>query len=50
MTEDPTIPESETPATELPIVHIPECCREGWESCPHVVNRPTVPAKRNIAV
>jgi len=19
--------------------NIPECCREGWESCPHVVKR-----------
>lgn len=28
---------------------IPECCREGWDSCPHVVKRDTK-AKRNIAL
>lgn len=20
-------------------IQIPECCREGWESCPHVVKK-----------
>lgn len=20
-------------------IRIPDCCREGWENCPHVVNR-----------
>lgn len=29
---------------------IPECCREGWDACPHVVNRVTKPAKRNIGL
>jgi len=29
---------------------IPECCREGWDSCPHVINRPKKPTKRNIGL
>lgn len=32
MTEEPIEISSDT-------MIIPECCREGWESCPHVVNR-----------
>jgi hypothetical protein len=28
---------------------IPECCREGWDSCPHVVKR-TKATKKNIAL
>ena len=23
----------------LPVILIPECCREGWPTCPHVVKR-----------
>jgi hypothetical protein len=29
---------------------IPDCCKEGWENCPHVVNRPKRPQKQNIAL
>ena len=28
---------------------IPECCREGWESCPHVPKREK-PSRGNIAL
>jgi hypothetical protein len=28
---------------------IPECCREGWANCPHVVRREK-PAKKNIGL
>lgn len=28
---------------------IPECCREGWKSCPHVVKRQKI-SKRNIGL
>lgn len=28
---------------------IPECCREGWETCPHVV-KPQKVEKKNIAL
>lgn len=28
---------------------IPECCREDWSSCPHVVRR-TKPSKRNVGL
>lgn len=28
---------------------VPECCREGWPSCPHTVKRPK-PKKRNIGL
>ena len=31
------------------LVFIPECCREGFESCPHVV-KPYKPKKRNIGL
>lgn len=30
-------------------VLIPECCREGWASCPHVVKK-NKPAKRNLGL
>lgn len=35
---------------ELPTFFIPECCREGWEDCPHVVNRPKKPKRANIGL
>lgn len=28
---------------------IPECCREGWDSCPHVLKKQK-PAKRNVGL
>ena len=28
---------------------VPECCREGWDSCPHVV-RKEKPKKTNIGL
>lgn len=28
-------------------VGIPECCREGWESCPHAMRREPVRIKTN---
>lgn len=28
---------------------VPECCREGWASCPHVVKREK-PKKKNIGL
>lgn len=28
---------------------IPECCREGWDTCPHVVKR-VKPTKKNIGL
>ena len=28
---------------------VPECCRAGWASCPHVV-RPLTPPRHNIAL
>lgn len=30
-------------------VMIPDCCREGWEDCPHVVQHPK-PKKQNIGL
>jgi hypothetical protein len=30
-------------------IRIPDCCREGWKNCPHVVGKQK-PIKRNIAV
>lgn len=32
------------------IMKIPDCCREGWPDCPHVVNREPVKNKRNIGL
>ena len=29
---------------------VPECCREGWDDCPHVVNREEVRRKNNIGL
>lgn len=31
-------------------IEIPECCREGWDSCPHVVNREIKKKKKNIGL
>ncbi len=28
---------------------IPDCCREGWASCPHVI-KPKKPVKKNIGL
>ena len=30
-------------------LEIPQCCREGWDDCPHVV-KPQKPKKRNIGL
>lgn len=29
---------------------IPQCCREGWIDCPHVVNREPRATKKNIGL
>jgi hypothetical protein len=31
-------------------VIIPECCREGWDTCPHVVKRDDRPKRNNIGL
>ena len=30
--------------------NIPQCCREGWGSCKHVVNRNQLKTKRNVGL
>lgn len=30
-------------------IRIPDCCREGWDSCTHVVKRPKA-AKPNVGL
>lgn len=32
-----------------PKIIIPQCCREGWENCPHQVRRPKK-TKKNIGL
>lgn len=32
------------------VVGIPECCREGWDSCPHVLKREPFRSKKNIGL
>jgi len=48
----------EDPKEEAPLLEaieksvewrIPDCCREGWENCPHVAQRPK-PKKSNIGL
>lgn len=39
----------ETAASKSTII-IPICCREGWDSCPHVINKKPRPAKKNIGL
>ena len=29
---------------------VPVCCREGWDSCKHVINRPQKPRKSNVGL
>jgi len=43
----PTIRRLET--GEEVTIHIPICCREGWDSCPHVA-KPTKKKKTNIGL
>lgn len=31
------------------IVNIPTCCKEGWDTCPHVA-KPAKKSKRNIGL
>lgn len=28
---------------------VPQCCREGWPTCPHVIQRPK-PARKNVGL
>lgn len=54
MTDDYEEIEQEEPAQlasgdQLPRFLIPECCREGWDDCPHTVRKPD-PVRRNIAL
>lgn len=32
------------------IVGIPQCCREGWDSCKHVIKKDNKKRKRNIGL
>lgn len=32
------------------IWNVPQCCREGWDSCIHVVNRKEIKSKRNVGL
>ena len=43
--------EEESPVREISYsdIKIPDCCTEGWKSCPHVVKRPKK-EKTNIAL
>ena len=41
--------EAEIKVIGIEDIQIPECCREGWESCQHVVRKPEK-VKRNIAI
>jgi hypothetical protein len=36
--------------TEEVMVIIPECCREGWEDCPHVVRKDKERNRKNIGL
>jgi len=29
---------------------VPQCCREGWDSCPHVVSKDKKKKKINIGI
>lgn len=29
---------------------LPECCREGWKNCPHVINRDERTDKTNLGL
>lgn len=42
--------EREDGTVEIVSAMIPDCCREGWEDCPHVVNREVIRRKRNVGL
>lgn len=46
MNEDKEQEEKEEPIIML----IPDCCREHWDTCPHVVNKDYKPRKGNIGL
>lgn len=50
MNEEDTVPESEPVENEVPRFLIPDCCREGWEDCPHVVNRAKEYVRGNVGL
>lgn len=31
-------------------LEIPQCCVEGWDSCPHVINKEPERVKKNIGL
>lgn len=45
MEKEPKPKEEKKPFT----FQIPQCCREGWVDCPHVIKKEK-PVKRNIAL
>lgn len=48
--KEPEYTEDGVRIIDITDIMIPECCREGWDSCPHVVNRETKRDKRNIGL
>lgn len=32
------------------IMQIPQCCREGWDDCPHVARKQKVKRRKNIGL
>jgi len=32
------------------MMEIPQCCREGWDDCPHVINKEPQRSKKNIGL
>lgn len=32
------------------VMGIPQCCREGWQNCPHVIKKDAPRRKKNIGL
>lgn len=43
-------PKQEPKEVDQFVWKVPICCREGWDNCPHVVNREVKKTKGNIGL
>lgn len=44
------VPKPEIKEVDHFVWQVPICCREGWESCPHVVKKQKTQSKTNIGL
>ena len=48
--DKPPIKDKEMKIIDVSDIKIPQCCREGWDNCKHVINKPKDKRKVNIGL